>query len=258
MRNHSISVPGLTKNSISICSNSRIELAGHHLVAEGLAYLGYAERYLHATGLLDIDIVHEYALCSLGTQVYLAAVVAHGAELRGEHQVELAHVGPVPGAADRADYAAVQDYLLVLCKVVSLLRSHIAIVNFLIVRLFAEHVGVGLAELLLVEAVAELAAALLHLLVDLFLYFGEIVLYQHVGAVPLLGILVVYEGIVEGGDMAGRHPGFGLHEYCGVYTDNILVEARHGVPPVLLDIVLELHAQLAVVIDGRKSVIDFA
>ena len=175
------------------------ELAGHHLVAEGLADLGYAEGNLHASGLLDVDVVHEYALCGLGAQIDLAAVVANGAELGGEHQVELTHVGPVPGAADGADYAAVEDYLLVLGEVVRLLCGNVAVVNLFVMGLVAQHVGVGLAELLLVEAVAELAASLLHLLVDLLLDLGEVVLDEHVGAVSFLGVLVVDEGVVECG-----------------------------------------------------------
>ena len=34
--------------------------------------------------------------------VYKRQLAAHAAELRGEHQVELAHIGPVAGTADGA------------------------------------------------------------------------------------------------------------------------------------------------------------
>src|SRR5574344_2155677 len=57
------------------------ELTCNHLVAEGLSYLGYTERNLHSAGLLDIDIVHEYTLGSLRTQIYGAGVVSGRAEL---------------------------------------------------------------------------------------------------------------------------------------------------------------------------------
>ncbi len=54
--NHSRSVPGLQKNSSSICSNSRTEseVARGDLVAEGLADLAHAEGQLAAGGALDV------------------------------------------------------------------------------------------------------------------------------------------------------------------------------------------------------------
>ena len=73
------------------------ELTGHYLVAEGLAYLGYSERNLHTACLLDIEEVDEYTLCCLGTQVDDTVLAGYIAELGGEHQVELTHLGPVLG-----------------------------------------------------------------------------------------------------------------------------------------------------------------
>ena len=87
------------------------ELAGDDLVAESLSYLGYSERYLHPARLLHVDVVDEYALCRLGTQVHYVGIVADGAEPCREHQVELPHVGPVLGAAYGAYDAAVEDNL---------------------------------------------------------------------------------------------------------------------------------------------------
>ena len=47
-----------------------------------------------------------------------------------------------------------------------------------------------------------------------------------------------------------------MHKYAGVDADYILVETRHCVPPILLDVVFELHAHLAIVIDCRQAVVD--
>ena len=69
--------------------------------------------------------------------------------------------------------------------------------NLVIFRLLPQNVRVSGAELLLVEGISEPLAALLDLLVHLLLDLAEIVLDQIVGAVPLLGVLVVDERIVE-------------------------------------------------------------
>ena len=234
------------------------ELAGHHLVAEGLADLRDAEGDLHAAGLLHVDIVHEDALGCLRAEIDGVCALAGGTELGAEHEVELAHIRPVLGAGDRADDAAVQDYLLIFGQVVGVLGSHITVVNLVVVCLFAQHVGVGFAEFSLVEGVSKALAALLDLLVYLLLDLGEIVLDEHVCAIALLGIAVVDEGVVEGGDVPGCHPGAGVHEDGRVYSDNILVQANHRLPPVILDIVLEFHAKLAVIINRSETVVDLA
>ena len=84
--------------------------------------------------------------------------------------------------------------------------------HLVVLGLLAEHVGVGGAELGLVETLAEALAALLHFLIDLLLYLAEIVLDEDVGAVALLGILVVDERVVERAHVAGRLPDAGVHE----------------------------------------------
>ena len=178
------------------------ELTCNHLVAEGLSYLGYTERNLHSAGLLDIDIVHEYTLGSLRTQIYGAGVVSGRAELGGEHKVELPYIGPVFGSAQRADDAAVQDNLLVLGEVVCLLRSDVAVVHLLVMGLLAEDIRVGLAELSLIEGLAELAASLLNLLVDFLLNLAQIILDEDIGTISLLGVFVIDERVVESGYVA--------------------------------------------------------
>ena len=51
-------------------------------------------------------------------------------------------------------------------------------------------------------------------------------------------------------------PQSGVHEDGGVDADNILVQQYHALPPVLLDIVLQLHAVLTVVIDSTETIVD--
>ena len=234
------------------------ELAGDDLVAEGLAYLGDAEGDLHAAGLLHVAVVYEDALGGLRTEIDGVGAFAGGAELGAEHEVELAHVGPVLGAGDGADDAAVEDYLLIFGQVVGVFGLNVTVVDLVPVGLFAEDVGVGLAEFGFVEAVSEALATLLNLLVDLLLDLGEIVLYENIGAIALLGVTVVDEGVIEGGNVPGRNPGAGMHEDGGIYAYYILVQANHCLPPVVLDIVLELHAQLAIVIHGSEAIINLA
>ena len=104
--------------------------------------------------------------------------------------------------------------------------------------LFTKDVGIRRTELLLVESIPETLAALRHFLLYLLFDLSEIVFYEIVRAIALLGILVVYQGVVESGDMARSDPGLRVHEHAGVDTYHILVEAGHCLPPVTLDVVL--------------------
>ena len=123
--------------------------------------------------------------------------------------------------------------------------------------LFAENIRIGLTEFGFIEGFTELAASFLHLLVDFFFNLGEIILNENICTISLLGILIIDKRVVECGYVTGCNPGFRMHEYAGVYTHNILVEAGHRIPPVLLDIVFEFNTKLAVIIHCGESVIDF-
>ena len=71
------------------------EVAGRDLVAEALADLRDAERRLDAQRRRDVLEVDEDPLRRLRAQVGDAGVVAHGADMRLEHQVEVARLGQV-------------------------------------------------------------------------------------------------------------------------------------------------------------------
>ncbi len=119
-----------------------------------------------------------------------------------------------------------------------------------------EHTRISLAEHCLVEALAEFPGGLGHLLVDFLVKLGDKVFNEHVGAVAFLGVAVVDQGVVEGVHVSGCLPDSGVHENRRVDAYDIVVEHRHRLPPVTLDVVLELYAVLAVVVDGGKAVVD--
>ena len=106
---------GGTKNSSSICSNSRVrkmKFAGADLVAEALADLGDAEGRLLAAGLQHVGEVHEHALRRLGPQVDLGALALDRAGVGLEHEVERPGLGEaVLGVAVRAHPGIVQVVL---------------------------------------------------------------------------------------------------------------------------------------------------
>ena len=113
--NHSRSVPGLQKNSSSICSNSRVrkvKLPGVISLRKDLPIWHDAEGQLLPGGALDVLEVDEDALCRLRTQVHGVLRVL-GDALEGlEHQVELTDVGPVVLAAGGAGDVVLLDEVL--------------------------------------------------------------------------------------------------------------------------------------------------
>src|SRR5690606_3008197 len=74
------------------------ELPGDDLVAKSLADLRDPEGHLEAGRLADVLVLHEDALRGLGPEVDLALRVRGRADVRLEHQVELADVRPVERA----------------------------------------------------------------------------------------------------------------------------------------------------------------
>ena len=126
------------------------------------------------------------------------------------------------------------------------------------VALAAQDLRVRAAELGFVEVLAEALLRLGDVLVDFGLNLGDVLLDQDVGAVALLAVLVVNERVVEGVDVAGSLPRRGVHENRGVDAHDVLVHADHGCPPVLLDVVLQLAAELPVIVGGAQSIVNLA
>ena len=49
----------------------------------------------------------------------------------------------------------------------------------------------------------------------------------------------------------------GCSEDGRVDAHDVLVQQRHGLPPILFDIVFQLHTELTVVVNGAETVVDF-
>ena len=234
------------------------ELASNDFVAECFTDLGDAEGDAHAAGLLHVEVVDEDTLGSFGAEVHGHGTVGGGAHFGFEHEVELAHFGPVLGAGDGVNDFFVEDDLAQCFEVVGVHGFGEASVDGFAVSHQFHHAGVGLAEHSFVEAVAETLAGFGHFFVDFFIDFGDVVFDEHVGAVALFGVAVVDEGVVESVHVAGSFPDGGVHKDSRIDSHNVFVEQRHGFPPVTFDVIFEFDAVLAVVINSRQAVVDFA
>ena len=237
-------------------THTEYELASHYLVAESLSYLCDTEGQLHAAGLLHVEVVDKDTLGGLGTQVNLVGSVGDRTHLGREHQVELAHICPVLGAADRVYDVLVEDYLLQFLKVGTLHCLGVTCMKSVALLLMLEHTGIGSAEFLLIKGVAELLGGLGNLLVYLLLVLGYLVFDEHVGTITLLGVAVIDKWVVERIDVAGSLPHGRVHEDGGVDTHDIAVHQHHRLPPIFLDIILKLNAVLTVVIHGGETVVN--
>ena len=82
------------------------------------------------------------------------------------------------------------------------------------------------------------------------------VLNELVGAEALLALLAVHEGVGEARQMAAGHPGLGVHQNGGVLADVVGVLLHELLPPGLFDVVLQLHAQRAVVPGVGEAAVD--
>ena len=117
---------------------------------------------------------------------------------------------------------------------------------------------IGRHKLFAVERIAETFGCLGNLFFDFFVLFGNPVLNQYVGTIPLLAVLVVDKGVVEGTHVARCLPGLRVHEDGRVNPHDIVVEFGHRIPPVAFDVVLQFNTQLTVVVNGSQTVVYLA
>ena len=232
------------------------ELTGNNLVTEGLANLCDTEGQLHTAGLLHVHVVHKDTLCSLGTQINLACTVGSRTHFGREHQVELTHVCPVAGTADGAHDFLVKDNLTQFGQVTVVQCLCKTFVQRIALGSDFQHAGAGAAELFFVELVLEALGSLGHFLVNLLVIFCQLLFNEHVSAVTLLAVAVVNQGIVEGINVSACLPSGGMHEDSSINTHDILVQKHHALPPILLDVVLQLNTVLAVVIHCAQTVVN--
>ena len=79
-----------------------------------------------------------------------------------------------------------------------------------------------------------------------------------VGAEALLTLLAVHQRVGEAAHMAGGHPHLRIHQNGGVQAHVVLVLLDELLPPGLFDVVLQLHAQGAVVPGIGETAVDLA
>jgi hypothetical protein len=169
------------------------EVPRRDLVPEALADLRDPERRLHPHGRRDVLEVHEDALGRFGPKESPSRVVAHRADERLEHQVEVARLRQVA--------------------------------------------VLGLAGML-----RGLAAA------------GALV--EVVGAEAELARPAVDERVGEAADMPRRDPDLGMEDDRRVQQDDVLAPLDHRVLPRGLDVLLQEHAVVAVVVRRSEAAVD--
>ena len=77
-----------------------------------------------------------------------------------------------------------------------------------------------------------------------------------VGAEAVLAVPAVDQRIGEAGDVARGLPHARVHEDGGVETLDVVARVDHGAPPALLDVLLELDAERAVVPHRAQAAVD--
>lgn len=86
--------------------------------------------------------------------------------------------------------------------------------------------------------------------------FSFVGLDEVVGAVALVGDQRLDQRVVEDLDMAGRHPHLAGQDDRRIQADDVLAAGDHRAPPLPLDVLLELHAQRAVVPGRAGATVD--
>src|SRR4051812_2644409 len=77
-----------------------------------------------------------------------------------------------------------------------------------------------------------------------------------VGAEAVLALLALNERIGKTCDVAARLPGSRIHEYGCVHSEHIVAVVDEALPPDALDVVLQRHAERAVVPRSCESPVD--
>ena len=81
-------------------------------------------------------------------------------------------------------------------------------------------------------------------------------LVELVGSVAALAEAAVDERIAEAGDVSGRLPDRGVEDDRGVERDDVVPLAHHRLEPARLDVLLQQHAVVAVVVRRAEAAVD--
>ena len=85
-----------------------------------------------------------------------------------------------------------------------------------------------------------------------------VLLLEVVGAEPLVAGLALGQRVGEGVDVAAGLPHLARQDDRGVEADHVVALLHHGLPPLALDVLLELHAERAVVPGRPGAAVDLA
>ncbi len=85
---------------------------------------------------------------------------------------------------------------------------------------------------------------------------GLVRLFKVVRAVALVAGGALGQRVRESGDVAGGHPDLGGQDHGRVEADDVLAPGDHGLPPLALDVLLELDTERTVVPGGLGAAVD--
>src|SRR6478735_5069170 len=75
-------------------------------------------------------------------------------------------------------------------------------------------------------------------------------------AEALVARLALHERVAEGAQVAGGLPRAGGQDDAGVEADDVVASRHHELPPLALDVLLELHTERAVVPGRLRTAVD--
>ena len=76
-------------------THSENELTCHDLVSKGFSRLRNSEWDLHPSGFLHVQVIDKNSLSGFWPQIHGTCSFCHGTHFSCEHQIELAHFGPI-------------------------------------------------------------------------------------------------------------------------------------------------------------------
>ena len=86
---------------------------------------------------------------------------------------------------------------------------------------------------------------------------GLVGLQQVVSAVALVGVQRLHQRVSEGSDVTGSFPDLARQDNGGIQADDILTTGDEGLPPLALDVFLQLHTQGTVIPCRAGTAVNF-
>ena len=233
------------------------EIARVDLVAEGLAALRDAEGQLHAVGIEHVLVLHEDRLRGLRAEV--GDLVAGRAEVRLEHQVELAGLGQ-QAAVLGVEGGAAGDFLAAVFGQLELLRGDLLVRHVVGVEFPRRLVGL---DRVLAGGDEHREGLVGGPAAGLVLRAGEIdrraVLGGDlVGTQAGLGKEAVAHRVAEAADVAGGNEDLLHGQDRAVHAEHVVAFLDGLAPPVVLEVALQFGAERAVVPAAVETAVQLA